>query len=319
MLFDSHCHLNFEAFKSDLPQVISRARGEGVTNIVVPGTDLASSWRAVEIANEYEGVWAAIGIHPHHAKDPSLVINDSLKKELSKLASQNRVVAVGEIGMDYHVYNGSKYPDVRVTPEQKEKQKELFKLQFQLAIDHKLSTILHCREAHEDMIELIRTFQIDNFEAKTSDTTTSNESYNNSRKIPHSTLPPSSASVKNTSPNRETELYHSLAGGLPPGVFHCWGGSKKHLRTCLSLGYYIGFDGNITYSSDWAQFVNDTPIERLLIETDSPYLTPVPHRGTRNEPSHVKLVATAVAEYKQLSPDEVIRKTTENAKTLFGI
>jgi TatD DNase family protein len=284
MYIDTHCHLNFKAFDVDLPQVIERARERGVGQIIVPGTDLASSRRAVEIANQYEGVWAAIGIHPHHGKDPQLLINDELKSELSKLASQKRVVAIGEIGLDYHIYRGSKYENIEITPEYKAKQKELFKLQYQLAITNKLPVILHCREAHDDMVKLITGFE----EAK---------------------------NVKINSRTRETKLYQTR----PSGVFHCYGGSKKHMRLLITMGYYIGFDGNITYSPNWSQFVSSTPLSHLLLETDSPYLTPEPHRGSRNEPGYLPLVASAVAQYHGVAVEEVARSSFENAKKLFNL
>ena len=272
MFIDTHCHLNFEAFTDDLPQVIERAKDRGVMKIIVPGTDVASSARAVEIANTYDNCWAAVGVHPHHAKDPDLTVDADLKQQLKELATSDRVVAMGEIGLDYHVYRNSKYENTEITDELKQKQQELFLLQYELAHELNLSTILHCREAQDDLIQTIS---------------------NNSR-------------IRENSPR-------------PPGVFHCYGGSKKHLRLLITMGYYIGFDGNITYSPDWKTIVSSAPLSRIVLETDAPYLTPVPFRGKRNEPMQIPLIAQAVAEYTGTSLSKVIQTTTENAQVLFKI
>ena len=279
MFIDTHCHLNFEAFKDDLPQVIARAKDRGVMKIIVPGTDVASSTRAVEIANTYDNCWAAIGVHPHHAKDLDLTVDANLKQQLKELATKDRVVAMGEIGLDYHVYRNSKYENTEITKELKQKQQELFVLQYELAHELNLSTILHCREADDDMIQTIS---------------------NNSR-------------------IRENLPAGRQAPSRPPGVFHCYGGSKKHLRLLITMGYYIGFDGNITYSPDWKTIVSSAPLARIVLETDAPYLTPVPFRGKRNEPMQIPLIAQAVAEYTGASLSEVTETTTKNAKTLFKI
>lgn len=286
-MIDTHCHLNFEAFKDDIPQVIERAKARGVEKIIIPGTDLASSERAISLAQSYSNCWAAVGIHPHHSKDSGLLVNADLRKKLRHLLQQKRVVAAGEIGMDYHEYRKTKYGPVEITPEMKQKQKDLLLMQMELAQDFRLPMILHCRDAHEDMIQTISEF---------TDQTISSEA----------------KSVKINSRKRENST-------RLPGVFHCFGGSKKHLQLLITMGYYIGFDGNITYSPDWGVFVRSTPLERLLLETDAPYLTPVPHRGTRNEPQYVSLVAKAVAAYQQVPVDKVIHLSTMNAQALFKL
>ncbi len=272
MLIDTHCHLNFEAFKDDLPQVIKRAKDRGVEKIIIPGTDLASSLCAVEIANTYNNCWAAIGIHPHHAQDPTLEINDNLRHQLEELLTKNRVVAVGEIGLDYHTYSKTKYKQPEITNQVKHKQEQLLLMQLELARELHLPVIFHCRDAYREMIQTIS---------------------NNSR------------NRENSSP--------------PTGVFHCYGGSKQHLSLLITMGYYIGFDGNITYSTDWQQFVTATPLERLLLETDSPFLSPIPHRGTQNEPAYLSIVAEAVARYKETPFTEVSAQTSKNAQTLFRL
>jgi len=300
-MIDTHCHLNFKAFNDDLPQVIERARARGVTKIIVPGTDIASSERAIALAETYENVWAATGIHPHHAKDPNLTVNDNLRQKLEKLLMHKKTVAAGEIGMDYYVYKKTKYPNPEITPGLKTKQRELFVMQMEVACECKKPMILHCRQAHDDMIQTIssvaQTFKDKLPAVKTGDQTIS-FSLNNSRSEANGV--------------RENSLGFS-------GVFHCFGGSTDHLRLLLTMGFYIGFDGNITYSEDYQKNVSTTPLDRLLLETDSPYLTPVPYRGTRNEPQYIPLIAEAVAKYHQKPVDEVIHKTTQNALDLFRL
>lgn len=285
-MIDTHCHLNFHAFNEDLPQVINRAKKRGITKIIIPGTDLASSRRAIKISETYSNCWAAVGIHPHHAKDENLMVNSDLRHELKQLLTHKRVVAAGEIGMDYFIYKNTKYPNTAITNEYKKKQHELFVMQMELAKEYGLPMILHCRDAHDDMIQTISKF---------TDQTISNEA----------------KSVKNNSRNRETST-------LLPGVFHCFGGSTQHLELLISMGFYIGFDGNITYGSDHQKLVQATPLERILLETDAPFLTPVPHRGTRNEPMYLPIIATAISEYKNIQVSEVIHNTSQNAISLFG-
>ena len=160
--------------------------------------------------------------------------------------------------------------------------------------------IFHCREAHADMIQTISTF------AKASADKSSEP--NNSRSDP-----PKSRLNRDEEGHRENKLDQIYS----PGVFHCYGGSIRHLKLLLTMGYYIGYDGNITYSSDWQKFVSATPLDRLLLETDAPYLTPEPHRGTRNEPSFLPLVAQTVANYQQKPITEVIHLSTKNTLQLF--
>lgn len=276
MLIDTHCHLNFSTFEKDLPDVVRRAKEAGVVKMIVPGTDLTSSYRAIEIADKFDGIFAAIGIHPHHAQDPNLVVDDKLKTELSKLLTHDRVVAIGEIGLDYYRYTKTKYQNNSLTESIKQKQKDLLHAQLELALIHKKPVILHCRNAYDDMIQTISNFSRIHFPA-------------------HNYIKPPQLN----------------------GVFHCFSGSKQHLILLITMGYYIGFDGNITYSSDWAEIVSSTPLQRLLLETDSPFLTPIPYRGQRNEPAYLPLVAEAVANYHKTSVTHVMDKTTQNAERLF--
>lgn len=270
MLIDTHCHLNFHAFKDDLDEVITRAQKAGIEKIIIPGTDLSSSAKAIAIAQKYPHCYAAIGIHPHHAKDATITLNQTLRNQLKELTQHDKVVAVGEIGMDYHTYEKSKYAVTAVTPEVKEKQKALFLLQLEFAHECNLPVIFHCREAHEDMYTLIVDFKT-----------------------------------------------HS--GWKPQGVYHCFGGGKKDLKRVLELGLYVGCDGNVTYNESLQTVVKEIPLERLLLETDAPFLTPLLYRGTRNEPSYLPLIAQKVAELKGVEEGKVKEMTTKNARTLFKL
>lgn len=262
-LIDTHAHLNFEAFKDDFEEVIKRAQNEGVEKIINVGANLDSSQKAVEIAQKYEGCYASVGIHPHHAADYDTAQYHS---ELEKLARRPKVVAIGETGLDYYTYKNGGIADPQ-------KQKELFLAHLELAQRLNLPVIFHCREAHADMLEILKPY----------------------------TLYPKPYPIR--------------------GVFHCFSGDQKFLEAVLEMGFYIGFDGNITYrnAQGLRELVKTAPLERTLLETDCPYLPPEPFRGLRNEPKNVKIIARAVAEIKALPFTNVAQKTTQNACSLFRI
>lgn len=270
MFIDTHCHLNFQAFDKDLSDIVRHAKESGVGQIVIPGAHLDSSQKAIEVAAQFLNCFAAIGIHPHHAKDADVVVNDDLKNKLTTLIKQPKVVAVGEIGMDYFVYQKSKYPETELSPELKDKQRALFELQLTLAHEHNLPVIFHCRQAYGDIWTII-----DEFITKTK--------------------------------------------WQARGVFHCFGGGKKDLHRALDRGFYISIDGNITYNPNLQFVAAEVPIEKLLLETDAPYLTPVPHRQERNEPKYIPLIAENIAKVKDISVDEIADRTTHNAQLLFNL
>lgn len=265
MFTDTHCHLNFKAFDADLDAVIQRAKEAGVNRIIIPGAKIDSSQRAVEIAGQYEGCYAAVGIHPHH-------VTESVKIEdiplLRSLATNIEVVAIGEIGLDRYAYKN--YPPV--TEESITTQKELLRLQLALAHEHNLPVILHCRGAQQNLLTVLTQFQQEH----------------------------------------KTHLR---------GVFHCFDGDEAYLRWVLSLGFYVGFDGNSTYPSNThlRALIQQTPLDRLLLETDAPYLTPVPHRGQRNEPAYVPIIAQLVADIHNKPIEYIAQITTKNASTLFKL
>ncbi|MDE3840522.1 hydrolase TatD [Bacillus methanolicus] len=254
MLFDTHAHLNADQFKDDLEEVIDRAKKEGVSNIVVVGFDRPTIKKAIELAEKYEFIYACVGWHPVDAID--MTEKDLLW--LEELASHPKVVALGEMGLDYY---WDKSP--------KEIQKEVFRKQIRLAKKVKLPIVIHNREATADIVEILKE--------------------EGAREV--------------------------------GGIMHCFIGSVEIARECMEMNFYISLAGPVTFKNAKMpkEVAEAIPLDRLLIETDCPYLTPHPFRGKRNEPAYVKLVAEQIAEIKGLTVEDVAKATTENAKKLFGI
>ena len=255
MLIDTHTHLDDARYDGDRDAMIDRARQAGVERFVTIGCDLASSRAAVALADQHQFVYASIGVHPHEVKH----ISEGWYDEFRRLACNKKVVAYGEIGLDYH-YNHSSPRD----------QRERFREQIQLARELHLPIIIHTREAQDDTITILK-------EEKAAEV---------------------------------------------GGVFHCFSGDAWLAKDALDLGFYLSFSGILTFQN--ATMLRDiakhTPLDRLLVETDCPYLTPVPHRGKRNEPAYVAHVAKQLAAiHPELSPEEIEQHTTENAKRLFKI
>lgn len=285
-MIDTHCHLNFKAFKDDWREVADRAVEAGVTKMIVVGSDLENSRRAVEMAQQHPAIYAAVGVHPHHAR--TLLAKSNVKAQISKLmaklkqlAEQPRVVAIGETGLDYHVPKQSKYPEelLPITEELKTIQRELFMEHLKLAKELNKPLILHSRECGEEVLQLVS--------------------------------PREKLDIR-----QQADSGHSR--GVIAGVFHCFGGSKKYLKRILDAGFYVGFDGDITYVPDRLGVAAEVPLERLLLETDSPLITPEPYRGERNEPKNVTLIAKSQAQVRGIMVEEVGRVTSENAERLFN-
>lgn len=266
MFIDTHCHLNFRDLENDLPEVLERAKKANVGKIVIPGAKLDSSKKAVEIANKNNNCFAAVGIHPHHTDEFSTLGKKQIREELVRLTENKKVVAIGEIGMDYHHYKNSPPP----TEETKKIQKELFLLQLDIAYQKKLPVIIHCRWAQTDVFNIILQFL------------------------------------------KEKPL---------TGVFHCFDGNEKYLKNVINLGFYIGFDGNSTYEENkhLQKLISLTPLDRLLLETDAPFLAPLPFRGQRNEPSYLIETAKKMGEIHKRTLKEVEEITCSNAINLFSI
>lgn len=267
IMVDVHCHLNFKSFTKDFDEVIKKAHEDGVEIIINTGTSLESNQKAVELAEKYPNLYAIVGIHPHHADK----VREGWIDELEKITrSSKKVLALGEIGLDYYSYasNGIVEPSL---------QKEVFIKQLELAHKLGLPLQIHNRQAGNDIIEILN---------------------------------------KNSSLIRKEK----------PGMFHCMSGNVEFLKKVLELGFLVGFDGNITYDgiakgedTKLSDLIKNTPIERIVTETDSPYLTPEPHRHSRNIPSYVIIVAAQIGKIKGIDPKEVEAKTSENAKNLFNL
>lgn len=258
MFVDSHAHIDGEEFDADRGEVVSRAREAGVRAIMNVGTGDPHGGnfeRAVAVAEKYEGVYAAVGVHPHDAK----LYDDAAERRLLEFVRSKRVVAVGEIGLDYHYDNSPR--DV---------QREVFARQLRLARAEDLPVIIHSRDADDETLEILRA------------------------------------------------EYAATERG---GVMHCFGGGPALAEGALALGFYISFAGNVTFkkAEPLREVARTVPPERLLVETDCPYLAPVPHRGRRNEPAFVVETARFLAELRDVSPEELGRETSENFSRLFGV
>jgi TatD DNase family protein len=253
MLFDTHCHLMDEQFDNDLNEVIRRAHDAGVNRIVIPGIDVETSKKAIAIAEQFDGIYAAVGVHPEAAKDVPLSAFDVVRE----LAKHEKVVAIGEIGLDY-------YWDAAPRDEQQ----RVMATQIEIAKECGLPVIIHNREATADTVSLLQ----------------------------------------------------SVGSAKVRGIMHCFMDTFEIACKCIDMGFFISFGGPVTFKN--ARNVHEVapkiPDESILIETDSPYLAPHPYRGKRNEPGYVRLVATRMAELKQMSVEEIADITTRNANRLFG-
>ncbi len=250
-LIDTHCHLDWNKFDSDRDQVVQRAIEAGVTRMITVGVDIPSSRRAIELAEKYPAVYAAIGVHPNDCGD----FDKSALDQVRLLACHERVVAIGEIGLDYYWQKTAR-----------DQQARAFEMQLDLAAEIHKPVIIHNREATQDVMKVI------------------------------------------------TQHVSRVTG-----VLHSFFDTIEVAQQAIGLGYSIGFTGPITFKkADRERAVaKEVPLDRILIETDAPFLTPEPHRGQRNEPAYVKHVAEMIAHVKGLTLDEVARQTTSNAEKLF--
>ena len=252
MLVDTHCHLDFPEFDNDRREVVRRALDAGIGYIVNIGSSLQGSRRAVELAGEFDCIYAAVGIHPHEADK----INQQALDGIKELARKDKVVAIGEIGLDY--YKGYS---------KAENQKPLFLSLLRLAKGLGLPLVIHTRSAQEDTLAMVREF-------------------------------------------------------LPlKGVVHCFSGDSAFLKECLDAGLLVSFTCNITYkkAENLRSLVKEVPLERLMLETDAPFLAPEGMRGRRNEPVFIKDLAEEVARLRREDKEEIARVTTENAKRFFNL
>jgi len=253
-LFDSHCHVNEERFDEDRNEVLDRMRRQGVTRYAVIGSDMATSRAAADYAARHDGAVCAVGIHPHEASSYQPGDLDRLAEWLR----EEKVCAIGEIGLDYH-YD--------LSP--RDVQRQVCELQMELAWEQRVPVAYHVREAHADMLEIMKRHQ----------------------------------------------------GHLTGGIIHCFSGSAEIAKEYLKLGYYISFAGPVTFKKapKLQEAALCVPMDRLLIETDSPYMAPEPVRGTRNEPTNVYHVCKKLAELRGVSMDEMAALTTANAMRVYGL
>lgn len=254
MLIDTHCHLDFKDFKDDRNAVLKRSIDSGVGVIINVGSSVEGTARSIELAAENDFVYAAAGIHPHEADR----VSEADIKLFAELINKPKVVAVGEIGLDY-------YRNISL----KENQKKLFEKLLWGAKEKDLPLIIHNRESHQDMLDIL----------------------------------------------------NNVMGSSASGVMHCFSGDKAFLKECLDMGFFISFTCNITYKNaeKLREIVKLVPMDRLLVETDAPFLAPQDFRGKRNEPMYVKYAAEEIARIKGISFEEAAQITTENAKKLFRL
>ena len=253
MLFDTHAHYDDERFDVDREALLAGMPEKNVGLIVNPGCDIPSSRTAVALAESFDFVYAAVGIHPENCGDFAPGMIDRLRQ----MAKNPRVVAIGEIGLDY--YWAENPP--------RELQQEVLRRQLRLAEELGLPVIIHDRDAHRDTLEIVREFP------------------------------------------------------RVRGVFHCFAGSAEMARELIKIGWMLSFNGAVTFKNakKAPEVIAEVPLEKLMIETDAPYLTPVPHRGERNDSSYVRLVAEKIAQIKGLTPEEVEKATWENGRRFFGV
>jgi TatD DNase family protein len=255
MIFDTHCHLNSEELYNNIDEVITSAKVVGVDKFLVVGWDIKSSYLAIELANKYPEIYAAIGVHP---TDIDGVTDEDFDKLMTHV-NDPKVVAIGEIGLDYHWVKD---------PEQREKQKQWFIKQINVANLYKKPISIHNREAFGDCLAILK---------------------------------------------EHKPLYG--------GVMHCYSGSVELLKDVLDLGLYIGLDGPLTFTNAKTpkEVCEVVPLDRLVVETDSPYLAPHPLRGTVNEPKNIALVIDEIARLKEESKKHIIDVLYKNSCRLFGI
>lgn len=259
---DTHAHLNSKQYDADLSKVITSSKKAGIKKIIVPGFDLPTSIKSLDIAKTYSNYcFGTCGIHPYHANKVSDLYQ--VQEEMVHVIKNNKgyIVAIGEVGLDYHLYGKEDASG------KKEQQRELLKIEIELALRHNLPMVLHCRNAWEDYIEILS--------------------------------------------------YYSKEG--LQGVSHCFEGGKTYLEKILSLGFFIGVNGLATFNDRLKDIVSDIPLDRLLLETDSPFLTPEPYRGHRNVPKNIRLIAKFIATVKNVPLEDIASFSSKNAVGLFKL
>ena len=249
-LIDTHSHIYYDKYKNDLPQVIHNANNNNVSKIICVGVDIETSKKSIKIAEKYDMVYATAGYHPHESKETQI----NYLEQLKKILSHNKVIAVGEMGLDYCY----KISDSKI-------QRKIFREQLELARELDMPAIIHNRESDDDLLNDIKSSKI------------------------------------------------------TKGVIHCFASNLEFANKLLDIGLHISFTGMITFVKELQDVVKQIPLDKIMVETDSPYLAPIPHRGKRNEPYMVNFIAEEIAKIKGLTLEEVAKTTTKTARDFFGI
>ncbi|MBO5856865.1 MAG: TatD family hydrolase [Clostridia bacterium] len=250
-IFDTHAHYNDKAFDEDRTNLLDSFSESGILGVINCGTDIESSKKSIELSEQYDFMYCAVGVHPEDITKTS----ENYIDEIRELAKHKKCVAIGEIGLDYYWVKDNK-----------EEQKKIFTEQIILANELNLPVIIHSRDAHNDTLEILKKYK-------------------------------------------------------PKGVLHCFSGSVEIMKEVLKLGMYIGLGGAVTFKNARVplEVAKNLPLERLLLETDCPYMSPVPHRGKRNQSTYISFVAKKIAEVKNLTKEEVLATANRNATELFNI
>lgn len=250
-IFDTHAHYNDKAFDEDRTNLLDSFSESGILGVINCGTDIESSKKSIELSEQYDFMYCAVGVHPEDITKTS----ENYIDEIRELAKHKKCVAIGEIGLDYYWVKDNK-----------EEQKKIFTEQIILANELNLPVIIHSRDAHNDTLEILKKYK-------------------------------------------------------PKGVLHCFSGSVEIMNEALKIGMYIGLGGAVTFKNARVplEVAKNLPLERLLLETDCPYMSPVPHRGKRNQSTYISFVAKKIAEVKNLTKEEVLATANRNATELFNI
>ena len=251
-MIDTHSHINFEDYKEDFDSFLEDIKNNEVEAVIIPGVEPSTFDEIISYCENYQMLYGAIGIHPSEAK----TYTEKVEKEIYEKCGHNKIIAIGEIGLDYYWEQ-----------ETKELQKEVFRKQLKIAEELNLPVLIHDREAHEDTFEIIQKFDLKNV------------------------------------------------------IFHCFSGNSEFAQNCIDKGYYIAIGGVVTFKNakELKEVAKIVPLEKLLLETDAPYLAPVPFRGKLNTPAYLKYIAEEIANLKEIDVELVKEKTTFNAKRILGI
>lgn len=250
-MIDTHSHINFEDYKLNFEEFLSEIKHNEVEKVIIPGVEPSSFNEIISLCNKYEMIYGAIGVHPSEFQ----TYNQKVEAIIYRLIENSKIVAIGEIGLDYHYGNDSK-----------EEQKNILRKQLKIAEETKLPVVIHDRESHEDVFEILQEYKLSNV------------------------------------------------------IFHCFSGNSEFAKRCIDKGYYIGLGGVVTFKNakDLKESTKIIPLDRILLETDAPYLAPVPFRGKTNSPAYLKYIAQEIANIKEINIEEVKKQTTINAKRIFN-